>query len=274
MTHGECIATIAQRPQRSAGRVRQAAAKHVARCSDCWAILVGLHELTTGRPPEHSDRMSKLYGCHDVTDRLHLLVGLSAADIDVGHPTSAAHLRWCHACRRRLAEMVRVEGAAAAAGVSPTWRAVHDTFRKLLVRIGTGVREAAAAFTAVPDGVHVMPVRAAGALRGQAVTEELYLRALRIPLKEWGTVAELRLDAEGADRVGLVLRFSGAPHGALTVSVRSVDPHAGSAFGRFTVRGAEPVALKGLATGSYVLEIFDKDQAHTFQMSVDIAPKV
>ena len=270
MTHAECIETLLT-PDSTAA-TRQTAKEHVARCSDCWIVLSRFHERVTGAAPEESDRMAPLFGCDDVTDRLHVFVGVPAAELSARHPSAARHLSWCHACRGRLAEMVRIERAEGTTDPGPAWRRVHDSVWELVGRITVGVREAAAGFLSVPDGVLVMPPKPAMAFRGDNAPARAEPRELRFPVGDGGLTAELRLEAEGGSRIGLVLRLLGVASGVFSVSLRSADPKTESAFARFTVRGAEPVALKGLEAGPYVLEVLDRDRSETFRIAVDIGP--
>jgi hypothetical protein len=43
---------------------------------------------------------------------------------------------------------------------------------------------------------------------------------------------------------------------------------------RYTVRGAEPVLLKGLQPGRYVLEVHERQHARRFQLRFDIESAV
>src|SRR5262245_23355906 len=169
MTHAECIETLLT-PDSTAA-TRQTAKEHVAHCSDCWIVLSRFHERVTGAAPEESDHMASLFGCEEVTDRLHLFVGLSAAQLSQRHPSAARHLAWCHACRGRLAEMVRIDAMEGTTAPAPAWRRVHDSVWELVGRITVEVREAAAGFISVPDGVLVMPPKPAAAFRGHDVSQ-------------------------------------------------------------------------------------------------------
>ena len=45
---------------------RRAAEEHVARCSDCWAVVSLLHELAMGGPPSDAERVEALFACGDI----------------------------------------------------------------------------------------------------------------------------------------------------------------------------------------------------------------
>lgn len=155
-------------------------------------------------------------------------------------------------------------------GAAPVWRRTTDVIFELVGRIAVEVRESAAAFTAVPDGILLMPSSApAGVLRGNSNLGEGRSRELRIPIADSGLIADVRLESEGADRIGLALRFSGAPHGPLSVSIRRETADT-SALARYTVRGPDPVTLKGLSPGPYTMEILDKEHDRRFQLGLDI----
>src|SRR2546427_12147087 len=63
VNHQECMAILLGSGQGRAGdptlaaRERRKAEEHVARCSDCWAMLSLLHELATGEPASGAESM-------------------------------------------------------------------------------------------------------------------------------------------------------------------------------------------------------------------------
>src|SRR5947209_8499550 len=98
VNHQECLAILLGSARARAGgpapaaRERREAEEHVARCSDCWAVLSLLHELTTGELPQGAERMSALFGCGPVQDEMYLLAGLTAEQVKTSHPHVARHL--------------------------------------------------------------------------------------------------------------------------------------------------------------------------------------
>src|SRR5216117_3355036 len=147
-----------------AARERREAEEHVARCSDCWAVLSLLHELATGEAPPGAERMGTLFGCGPIRDEMYLLAGLTAEEIRTRHPDMARHLGWCHACRDRVAEVMNIERAAAQGDLGPPLVVpAAPRSRRAAARVGETVREAVgtaviqlrragAVFTAVPEG--------------------------------------------------------------------------------------------------------------------------
>lgn len=281
MTHDHSIEILlGMAPDRSA-KERRMAEKHVALCSDCWDVLQVIHELTTGEAAPDSERMAALYGCADIRDDLYLLAGLHPTEIRAKHPSAAAHLSWCLACRGRLAEILAVEAAAVrdefetGLATATLWKEIRDAaqgiIREAVGRIVVGVSEATAEFTTVPDGFLLTPVPvAAGELRGDATPETGQARELRFPLGDSGLLAELLLEPEGGGRLGLAVRISGRPQGVFSVRLSSTGPEAGGGLARYTARGADPVILKGLRPGPYLLEVLEKEHQLHFQLHVDV----
>jgi hypothetical protein len=269
VTHLDCIATLlvlggagapAGGPSAAA---RERASEHAARCSDCWAVLALLHDLALGEPPAEAARMQALYGCDPVQDALYLLEGLTAADVRRRHPDVARHLGWCLACRGRLAEILVVAREAAGGAYGPPLLArATDAVRRVLVRL----RHAAAVFAEVPADFTLVPVPAA-AVRGRA-SAAAEPRRLRFALPGSGLRVELTLEPATPARVGMTLVF---PDGADGVVVQLRGAGAGSALlARHTVRGAEPVLVRDLPAGPYLLEIAEREAAPGFRLRLDV----
>jgi len=285
VNHHDCIATLLGTPKDAGAREQQDARDHAARCSDCWAVLALLYELAMGEPPADVARMPGLFGCEAVQDGMYLLTGLSADEMRAAQPGPAAHLGWCLACRERFAELVWAERAAARgelpaliAPALPAWRDVAGRFgeavRELVGTLVIEARRTRAAFTAVPDGLVVSGLATAGALRG-ASSEETGAGGLghqvRFPLGESGLFAELALEAQGPDHVGIALGIAGASaDSGLSVHLREVKDDRADLVARYTVRAAEPVLVKNLQPGRYVLEVHERQHARRFQLRFDI----
>jgi hypothetical protein len=284
VSHQDCIATLLGAAGGTDSRQQQEAREHAARCSDCWAVLSLLHELAMNEPPAEAARMAALFGCQPVQDAMYLLAGLSVDEMRAAHPESAAHLGWCLACRGRLAEVVWAERAVLAGELpaviavpAPVWRdiagRVGEAVRELVGTLVIEARRTKAAFMAVPDGLVVFGLAPAGALRGlpaEVGTGGLG-QQVRFPLGESGLFAELALRAEGPDQVGIALGIAGASiDRGLSVHLREVKDDRADLIARYTVRGDEPVVLKGLQAGRYVLEVHERQHARRFQLRFDI----
>src|SRR5438132_558764 len=133
-------------------------------------------------------------------------------------------------------------------------------------------------FRAVPEGFLVSPMpAAAGALRGPPPPKKEPKREARalgqkaeFPLPESPLTAELTLQPHGPERVGMALRVSGDEPPRLSVHVREIRGEGIELVGRYSVRGAAMVVVKGLTPGQYVLEIEDKQRARRFRLRFDI----
>jgi len=273
-----------------AARERREAEEHVGRCSDCWAMLSLLHELATGEPVPGAERMGALFGCGPIQDETYLLAGLTAEEIRRRHPHVARHLGWCHACRDRVAEVMTIERAAARGDLGPLVVPAAPRSRGAAARVGETVREAVgtaviqlrragAVFTAVPEGFLVSPMVApAAAFRGPPPTKKgepkkevpALGQKAEFPLPDSRLSAELSLEPHGPDRVGMALRVSGDEPPRLSVHVREIRGEGLELVGRYSVRGAAMVVVKGLTPGQYVLEIEDKQRARRFRLRFDI----
>src|SRR5213593_4514748 len=275
-----------------AARERREAEEHVGRCSDCWALLSLLHELATGESPPGAERMGALFGCSPVQEKMYLLAGLTAEEIRKRHPHVARHLGWCHACRDRLAEVMAIERAAARGELgpplvtpaAPRWREaaarVGETVREAVGTAVIQLRRAGAVFTAVPEGFLVSPMAApAAAFRGPPPTKKekepkkeapALGRKAEFPLPDSPLSAEWTLQPHGPARVGMALRVSGDEPPRLSVHVREIRGEGIELVGRYSVRGAAMVVVKGLTPGQYVLEIEDKQRARRFRLRFDI----
>src|SRR5947199_252445 len=135
-----------------------------------------------------------------------------------------------------------------------------------------------AAFTAWPEGFLVPPWAVpAAALRGPRPRKKepkkeapALGQKAEFPLPESPLLAELSLQPHGPERVGMALRVSGDESPRLSVHVREIRGEGLELVGRYSVRGAAMVVVKGLTPGQYVLEIEDKQRARRFRLRFDI----
>ncbi len=285
MTHHDCIATLLAGPKGETPQPpgqRDEARAHAARCSDCWAVLVLLHELAVGAPPEDAGHMAAAYGCASVQDDLYLLAILSASEMRAVHPEHARHLGWCLACRERLAEVLVVERAVAREEFGPAviapaearWREVaaragvrvHEVVGRVVVR----VRRAAAAITTVPEGFTVVPFATAGALRGNSPAAASPGQLLQFALPDSTLSAELTLEPRHDERVGVALRFSGGIPARLSVLLHELRDAQEALVARHSVRGEDAVVFRGLGAGQYLLEIREREPARSFKVRFDV----
>ena len=268
MTHAEAIDIV--RTLATAGATRpdpavcEAATVHVARCSDCWATVAGLHEAATGAAPEAQPS----FGCEAVRDRLYLLVDLDVGAIARAHAPLARHLGWCLACRSRLAEMIAVERDVAA---TPRWielaERTIEAAGRLVVRIG----RRAASLVEIPDAFLPGPAVVPLAVRGERDEPAPIVQSTRVELAP-GVWAEVGVDTADGERVGLSLRLSTAHAGPLTVNLREQRADDAALVGRYTLRGTEPVLVRDMWPGSFVLELHDPRDTRTYRVRLDIGP--
>ena len=235
--------------------------------------------------------MGALFGCGPIRDEMYLLAGLTAEEIRRRHPHVARHLGWCHACRDRVAEVMTIERAAARGDLgpplvvpaAPRWRGaaarVGETVREAVGTAVIQLRRVGAVFTAVPEGFLVSPMAApAVAFRGPPPKKETEPKKeapalgqkTEFPLPDSPLTAELTLQPHGPERVGMALRVSGDEPPRLSVHVREIRAEGLELVGRYSVRGAAMVVVKGLTPGQYVLEIVDKQRARRFRLRFDI----
>jgi hypothetical protein len=297
MNHGKSITVLlASAPGSMAPspgpRERQEAEEHVATCSDCWAVLGLLHELSAGEQPAEAEHMVGLYGCGSVQGEMYRLAGMPAAQIGRAFPQLARHLGWCHACRERLVEVLEVERAAARGELGPPlfesaparWRetigSAGESIRELVGLLVVQLERATAVFTALPEGLVVSQAMApAAALRGAPAVDAgtgalTFGRQVQVALADSGLRAELTLEPQGAELVGIALRVEGNPQAELSVHLREIHLDRAELVARQTVRGPEPIVVKGLRPARYVLEILERQQALRFKLRFDVEPAV
>jgi hypothetical protein len=273
VTHANAITTFLALgtpegdPARPSPAARQATIAHLAHCSDCWATVVGLHLATIGEAPPGSAEMDARFGCEAVQDEMWALVALDRGMIAREHAGAARHLGWCLACRTRFAELVAVERELAAA---PRWRQVGDRVREAAGRLVVRLGRAAAELVEIPDGFVLGPAVAAVPVRGGDATGQV-AQSARFQVGDSGVWAELGVDDAGDGAAELSLRLvSDAPE---SMSVRVHEARAGGAalVARYTLSGTEPITVRGLWPGSFIVELHDA-HAEVHRVRLDVGP--
>lgn len=285
MNHDEAIVTLLvamtdQQVQHApSGKEYLRAQDHVARCSDCWELLSRLYEISTGERPMDFDHMGKLYGCDQIQGQFHLVEDLSAADIKANHPEVVRHLAWCHACRERLLEVLRIDHAATrgeygpplsvlsiprsqSVKASPPVR-ISDVLGKIIVRISKGALVVDVASPAVlGSSIPAQATRAA--VHGEEGTTSGY--RLYCPLGASDLSAELTLRSIGGKRVSLEVQVTGADRRLLSIRLSAGQQERG----RATTKGEEPVMLRDIPEGEYIIEIMDLENTRCFRVALHV----
>ena len=267
MTHAEAIAHLlaAGSPEGDprAAAARDATIAHVARCSDCWRALVALEAPTAA---EDAD-LTAHFGCDAVQDTLFALVGLEPATIAREHATVARHLGWCLACRTRLAEIVDVERERHAA---PGWIEVGERVREAVGRLVVRLGRAAAGLVEIPDAFVFGPAGVPVPVRGTEARPEV-ARSTRFQLGDTGVWAEIGVDEADA-AAGLSLRLLATAAEPFSVRVHEARAGGDALVARYTLAGTEPVLVRGLWPGSFVIELHDTRDAAVHRVRLDIGP--
>ena len=99
-------------------------------------------------------------------------------------------------------------------------------------------------------------------------------RQVQLALADSGLRAELTLEPQGPELVGIALRVEGSPQAELSVHLREIRHDSAELVARQTVRGPDPIVVKGLRPGRYVLEILERQQALRFKLRFDVEPAV
>ena len=259
MTHAEVIVKLLAPGPREGDApvpVSDAVVAHVAHCSDCWQLLADLEVPDAG---ERFD-MSSRFGCDAIRDELFALVDLDVRTIAREHANAARHLSWCHACRSRFAELVAVEREIAA---MPRWLEIGDQVREAVGRLVVRLGRAAAGLLEVPDGFVLGPAVALAPVRGETVAASA--QSARVQLGDSGVWVEVENDTADA---GLCLRLLGASAEPLSVRLREVRDDGEPLVARYTLDGAEPVLVRGLWPGSFVVELHDARAVHRVRLDV------
>jgi hypothetical protein len=269
VTHADTIARLlafrSGEPPRPSPAERDAVVAHVARCSDCWQTLATLHDGVVAAPAPERAAMAERFGCEPVQDMLFALVDVDPAAIAREHPDAARHLGWCLACRTRLAEIIAVERDLAAA---PRWVEVGERVREAVGRLVIRVGRAVAGLVEVPDDFVLGPAAVAVPVRGAPAPEALPSSA-RFTLDDTGIEGEIAVEP---GETGFSLRLTGDVAEPLSIHVREVRPEGDALIARYTMRGDEPVRIRGLWAGSFVLELHGRDGAQVHRVRLDVGP--
>ena len=265
MTHAEAIAHLlapaAPEGDAAAARTREDTIAHVARCSDCWRVLASLE--VAGADDERA--MAASFGCEAVQDVMFALVELDAGTIRRDHAGAARHLSWCLACRSRFAEIVDVERERRTV---PRWIDVGDRVREAVGRLVVRIGRAAAGLVEIPDAFVLGPALAPVPVRSGETAVPL-ARSARVELGESGAWAEVGVDETDAS-AGLALRLLGAGTEPMSVRVCEARPEGEILVARYTLRGSDPVLVRGLWPGSFVVELHDAhDAVHRVRLDID-----
>jgi hypothetical protein len=270
VTHPDAIAHVLALARGTAPPpgVRQAVVSHLARCSDCWQALGTLHAQATGARPAEDAAMASLFGCERVRDRLFLLVGLDPATIAGAHAAEARHLGWCLACRTRLAELSAIERELTAA---PRWVDVGERVREAVGRVVVRVGRTMAGLVEVPESFVLGPALAPAAVRGAAASTTL-AQSTHFQLGDTPVWVELGVDAADEASAGLTLRLTTPSSDAFSVHVHEARPGGDALLARYTLRGADPVVVRGLWAGSFLVELHDARGAQVHRVRLDVGP--
>jgi hypothetical protein len=272
VTHADAIAMLLAlgtaeedpgRPRPSIAE-RDATVAHLARCSDCWTALATLGGATASEAAD----MAARFGCESVQDDLFLLIGLDAAAIARDHAGAARHLSWCLGCRTRFAELVEVEREVATA---PAWREVGDRVREAVGRLVVRIGRAATELVEIPQGFVLgpmtapVPVRSAGGPGARA-------QSARFQLGETDVWGEIAIDEADEASASLALRLVTETVAPLAIHVREARAGGDALVARYTLSGTEPVVIRGLWAGSFVVEVHDTRATQVHRVRLDIGP--
>lgn len=264
MTHSQAIAHLLA-PAAAHGDAGTARTPdliaHVARCSDCWRVLASLEVADA----DTERAMAAAFGCDATRDVMFALVDLDPAAIRRDHADAARHLGWCLACRTRFAEIVDVERECRRA---PRWIELDDRVREAAGRLVVRVGRAVAGLVEIPDAFVLGPAMAPVPVRGGEAVATL-ARSARVELGGSGAWAEVEVDEADA-AAGLALRLLGAGAEPMSVRVCEARPEGETLVARYTLRGDDPVLVRGLWPGSFVVELHDaRDAVHRVRLDID-----
>jgi hypothetical protein len=272
MIHTDVIArlralgTIVDGPA-CASEIREAMSAHVARCADCWHALADLHRGVTGDAPLEDTDVTSRFDCDTTREVLYTLVELDAASIARDHAPAARHLGWCLACRARFAELVLVEREFASA---PRWIEVGERVREAVGRLVVRVGRTLSGLVEIPDAFVLVPCATAAPVRG--ATAPATSQSTRFRLGDRDVWAELTVDADDVVGTGLTVQLTSDVAETLSLRLREARADGDALVGRYTLRGTEPVLVRGLWPGSFMLEIHDPHDARIHRVRLDIGP--
>lgn len=276
MTHDDAIAilraTVATEPATEwpGAEGRRAAEQHVSRCPECWEVVRQLHRERFGsEDPADAARMSDLFGCASVQQRLYLLVGMDQEQIAAAAPDLGHHLGWCLSCRGQLAELIAIERLETT--TPPAWRALAgtmgDAIRELIGQTVVRVQHGVATIITAPAGVALSAP--AVVARGGAESRG---RRLRLSLDDSGLTADVAFHPDGEERIALEITVTGTSTAAspLTIALRTGDGDWHELLASQTAHAEQAVMFRRVPPGRYALEIVDRTTAHRFRSRVDV----
>jgi hypothetical protein len=273
VTHADAIANVLTLAAPQADRavpsaaVRAATITHVARCSDCWQTLAALHARVADDATVENAAMAERFGCEPIRDRLWALVDLDPATIAREHAPVARHLGWCLACRTRLAELIEVEHE-----VAPYWIDVAARVRAVAGRVVVRLGRVAAGLLEVPDAFVPGPLLAPVPARGGGAEIPGLAQTSRFELGDSGVWLELGIESIDDARAALSIRLTDADAPPLVARLSEIRGGDDVRIGRYTLRGTEPVVVRGLWASAFVLELHDPRAARSYRVPLDISP--
>jgi hypothetical protein len=146
---------------------------------------------------------------------------------------------------------------------------VREAAGRLVVRLG----RVAAGLVEIPDafvpGPAVVPVPARGAA---APRGSLLAQSARFQIGDSDVSAEIGVSPEDDARAGLSVRLATETPAAFVVHLHEARPGGDVLVGRYTLRGTEPLVVRGLWAGSFVVELHDPRDGLSHRVRLDIGP--
>jgi hypothetical protein len=151
------------------------------------------------------------------------------------------------------------------------WVEIGDRVREAAGRVVVRLGRIVSGLVEVPDSFVIGPVLAPLAARGAAALMPPALaQSTRFQLGDSDVWVELGVDAADDASAGLTLRLTTAVRDPLSVHLREARPDGDTLIARYTLRGTDPVLVRGLWSGSFLVELHDPRDAHVHRVRVDI----
>jgi hypothetical protein len=140
---------------------------------------------------------------------------------------------------------------------------VGTRVREAVGHLVVGLGRAPAGLVEVPDGFVLGPALATVPVRGDTVAASAH--SAKVQLGDSGVWVEVENDTADA---GLCLRLLGANAEPISVRLREVRDDGEPLVARYTLGAAEPVLVRGLWPGSFVVELHDAHAVHRVRLDV------
>lgn len=249
---------------------RAMATRHVADCPSCWEELFHVGKVLRTATPDIDDRMAELFGCHEIIDRLGDVAGLPELEVARRFPRIAQHLSRCSSCTEMLRDLeAALQDAESPALLSWKDRVVGDGehILELMGRVAFRLRKGLMAGLEWPEGLALVPVGAAGAMRSRSNASggvddsgEAPGHSFSVGLGGIDLSIEVVAEPDTSDRVRLEVQVFGAER-SVSITLRRLESGGMHVVAAQDAAPSKKFVASNLQVGAYHLEVREQPRA-------------